>query len=127
MDMRNFIKINGVTIPQPHRGLNVQIATIVDSARNTDGVVVGQVVGKPIQKLNNLNWVYLTAEEWGNILRLLQDFYVTVEFPDPVTGTWLSRRMYPGDRSAEPFIMDERTGLPKSYINCKVNLIDVGD
>lgn len=35
--------------------------------------------------------------------------------------------MYPGDRTATPFHIDENTGLPLDYLNCKVNIIDVGE
>ena len=35
--------------------------------------------------------------------------------------------MYPGDRSAEPYWLDPETGLPSLYVNCKVNIIDVGE
>lgn len=125
--MNPFIKINGNTYPFPHRGLNVQIATIVDSARNANGVVTGQVVGRQQQKLNNLEWVYLTAEQWSSLLQEFDNFYVTVTYPDMVHNTWTTRKMYPGDRSAEPFHLDKDTGLPKDYLYCKVNLIDVGE
>lgn len=40
--MNAFIRINGNSYPQPRRGLNLIVSTIVDSARNTNGVVVGQ-------------------------------------------------------------------------------------
>ena len=44
--MASFIKINGRDYPCPRRGLNLMTATIVDSARNANAVVVGQVVGR---------------------------------------------------------------------------------
>ena len=40
--MQSFITINGTKFPQPRRGLELLSATIVDSARNANGVVVGQ-------------------------------------------------------------------------------------
>ena len=54
--MASFIKINGRDYPCPRRGLEMMVATIVDSARNANAVVVGQVVGREQQKLNNLEW-----------------------------------------------------------------------
>ena len=44
--MQSFITINGTKFPQPRRGLELLSATIVDSARNANGVVVGQKVGR---------------------------------------------------------------------------------
>jgi hypothetical protein len=49
--MQSFITINGTKFPQPRRGLELLSATIVDSARNANGVVVGQKVGRDQQKL----------------------------------------------------------------------------
>ena len=125
--MAAFIKINGHEYPCPRRGLNLMVATIVDSARNANAVVVGQVVGREQQKINNLEWAYLTAEQWSSILKELSNFYVTVSYPDMVNNTWTTRKMYPGDRTAEPFHLDLNTQLPIDYINCKVNLIDCGE
>ena len=125
--MASFIKINGRDYPCPRRGLEMMVATIVDSARNANAVVVGQVVGREQQKLNNLEWAYLTAEQWSAILKEFSNFYVTVSYPDMVNNTWTTRKMYPGDRTAEPFHLDPVTQLPIDYSNCKVNLIDCGE
>ena len=123
-----YIKINGHAYPQPRRGLEVQTATIVDSARNANGVVVGQKVGRDQQKLNALQWAYMDAATWSALLKEFDNgFFVTVTYPDMVNNTWTTRKMYPGDRSAKPFHLNEATGLPLDYIECKVNLIDVGE
>lgn len=125
--MAGFIKINGHAYPTPRRGLSMLVATIVDSARNANGVVVGQVVGREQQKLDGLEWGYLTAAQWSAILKEFKNFYVTVSYPDMVNNTWTTRKMYPGDRTATPYRLDPNTGLPTAYINCKVNLIDCGE
>ena len=75
--MAAFIKINSREYPCPRRGLNLMTATIVDSARNANAVVVGQVVGREQQKLDRLEWAYLTAEQWSSILKEFKNFYVT--------------------------------------------------
>lgn len=129
--MASTIKINGNEYPQPFRGLNgeleFQVATIVDSARNANGVVVGQKVGRDQQKLNSLRWAYLDAATWSAILKEFENFFVTVTYPDMVNNAWTTRKMYPGDRSAKPLHVDPETGLPLDYVDCKVNLIDVGE
>lgn len=125
--MAAFIKINGREYPCPRRGLNLMTATIVDSARNANAVVVGQVVGREQQKIDNLEWAYLTAEQWSSLLQEFRNFYVMVTYPDMVNNTWTTRKMYPGDRTAEPFHLDPETQLPIDYINCKVNFIDCGE
>ena len=113
--MQSFITINGTKFPQPRRGLELLSATIVDSARNQ-------------QKLNNLFWGYLTAEQWSAMLQIFdKNFFVTVTYPDMVNNRWTTRKMYPGDRTATPYHLDPNTGLPADYINCKVNIIDCGE
>lgn len=103
-------------------------ATIVDSGRNANGVVVGQKVGRDQQKLNSLQWAYMDAETWSSLLQEFEDgFFVTVTYPDMVHNTWTTRKMYPGDRTAKPFHLDEDTGLPLDYLDCRVNLIDCGE
>ena len=126
--MQNFITINGIELPMPKRGLNIQVATLVDSARNANGVVVGQKVGRDQQKINGLEWAYLDGETWRSILATFdRSIFVTVTYPNMVTGTWTTRKMYVGDRSATPYKLDKTTGLPSYYVNCKFNLIDCGE
>ena len=124
---RNYITVNGVQLPQPSRGLNQIISTVVNAARNANGVVVGQVIGRNLYKIDNLEWKYLTAEQWADILQEFSSFYVQVRFPDMATGEWRTLKMYPGDRTATPFHIDPDTGLPLDYIDCRVNIIDVGE
>ena len=125
--MSAFIKINDHEYPAPRRGLSLMVATIVDAARNANAVTVGQKIGRDQQKIDNLFWGYLDAETWSAILKEFEDFYVTVSYPDMVNNTWTTRKMYPGDRTAEPYHIDPETHLPLDYINCKVKLIDCGE
>ena len=124
--MKPFIKVNGVAFPMPGRHPTLKVATLVNSARNTAGTVVGQKIGRDQYKIDNLFWPHLKAEEWSRILKAFSNFYVDVQFPDMVNNDWIMLRMYPGDRTAEPWLIDDNTGLPTDYINCKVNIIDVG-
>ena len=78
------------------------------------------------QKLNNCVWPVLPAKVWSEMLQELEKFDLTVSYPDPVTNTWTTRRMYPGDRSAEPYFVGTN-GIPTLYINCTCNLIDRGE
>ena len=125
--MTPFIRINGRPYPQPRRGLELMTATLVDSGRNANGVVIGQVIGRQQQKINNLEWGHLKADVWSSLLQEFNNFFVTVSYPDMITNQWTTRKMYPGDRTATVLWLDDTTGLPKDYINCKVNLIDVGE
>lgn len=90
--------------------------TVVPAAREINGIALSSVV-------TPIGVVYL----WSSILKEFKNFYVTVTYPDMVNNTWTTRKMYPGDRTAEPFHLDPVTQLPIDYINCKVNLIDCGE
>ena len=96
------------------------------SGRDANGAVVGQRVGRDQYKIDGLEWAWLTAEQWENILTAISDFFFYVTFNDPVTNARKTVRMYCGDRSAEPYWVDGN-GKPTHYTNCKVNLIDTGE
>lgn len=120
-----FLAINGSELPPCKRGVSVIVSTVVNSGRNADGVVVGQRIGRDLYKINDLEWAYLTADQWGYILGLMSEFFFNVSFQDPVTSQIKTVQMYCGDRTATPFKVDE-FGQPLSYKDCKVNLIDTG-
>lgn len=124
--MEPYITINGKPFPFPKRGMGVQVATVVNSGRATDGRIIAQRIGRDQQKLNNCVWPVLPAKVWSEMLQELEKFDLTVSYPDPVTNTWTTRRMYPGDRSAEPYFVGTN-GIPTLYINCTCNLIDRGE
>ena len=122
----SYIQINGADLPYPKRGVNVKVTTIVNAGRNANAVVVGQRIGRDQYKIDGLEWSWLTAAEWNRILSLMSSFYFNVTFPDPVSGSPRTVKMYCGDRSAEEYWVDAN-GNPTYYRNCKVNLIDVGE
>lgn len=125
--MEAFIRINGNRYPMPSRGLELKTSTIVDSGRNSNGVLVGQKVGRDLQKIESLEWKYLTANIWSSILKEFdQSFIATVTYPDMVNNRWTTRKMYCGDRAAKPFKLG-KDGLPVSYIECSLNLVDTGE
>lgn len=121
-----FLYINGVALPIPKRGLSYTVTTTVDSSRNANAQVTGSKVGRDQIKLNNLEWAHLDADTWGAVLRQFEKFKCTVKYWDPVKQKWLTRYMYPGDRTFEVWKCNPQTGEPIEYINCKCNLIDMG-
>lgn len=122
----SFLAINGYELPPPKRGVKPIVTTVVDAGRNANGAVVGQKIGRDQYKIDGLEWPWLTAEEWGKILSILDNFFVYVTFTDPVTNGKKTLKMYCGDRTGEPYYVDDE-GNPTHYRNCKVNLIDTGE
>lgn len=121
-----YLAINGYELPPCKRGVRVIVTTVVNSGRDVNGAVVGQRVGRDQYKIDGLEWAWLTAEQWENILTAISDFFFYVTFNDPVSNARKTVRMYCGDRSAEPYWVDG-DGKPTHYTNCKVNLIDTGE
>lgn len=124
--MEPYFYINGKKFPFPKRGLNLQVITVVNSGRAANGRIVAQRIGRDQEKLNQLVWPYLDAETWAEMLQEFEKFDIEVTYPDPVTNDWTTRRMYPGDRSAEIWKLGP-DGKPTHYINCSCNLIDRGE
>lgn len=122
----SYLAINGYELPPPKRGVKPIVTTVVDAGRNANGAVVGQRVGRDQYKIDGLEWSWLTAEQWSRILSILDHFFVYVTFIDPVTTGKKIIKMYPGDRSAEPYWVDGN-GHPTHYRNCKFNLVDTGE
>jgi len=120
-----YLAINGVELPPPKRGVSVLVTTVVNAGRNANGTVIGQKIGRDQYKINNLEWSWLSAAQWSQILNLLNAFYVNVTFNDPVTNKRKTIRMYPGDREGQPYWVDAN-GTPTWYTSCKFNLIDTG-
>ena len=121
-----YLAINGYELPPPKRGVRPTVTTVVDAGRNANGSVVGQRVGRDQYKIDSLEWSWLTADQWAQILSVLSHFFVYVTFTDPVSNSFKTIKMYCGDRTAEPYWVDEN-GKPTHYRNCKVNLIDCGE
>ena len=124
--VKPILIVNQLAFPIPKRGLSYEIATMVNEARNANGVMTGQRIGRDILKLNNLEWPYLPAAAWEDMLEELEKFNLDVVFWDSRTNGYLSLSMYPGNRSADPMWMNKNTGAVTYYVNCKCNLISYG-
>jgi len=121
-----YLAINGYELPPPKRGVSVIVTTVADSGRDAHGEVVRQRVGRDQYKIDGLEWPWLTAAQWERILSILSNFFVYVTFNDPVTNSRKTLKMYPGDRTGQPYWVDGNDH-PTHYRDCKVNLIDVGE
>lgn len=119
-----LVSIGGFDFPEPS-GYNATTATIVDSARNVNGRVVGAVVRSDVAKVE-LSWKYLTVRQWASILSLFADsFYNDVRFFNQTTGTYVTRTMYVSDRNASVFRRDPVTGEILGWVNPSLSLIEV--
>ena len=121
--MSDFLIVNGVHFPSPDMGMEIVHSQNISSGRNANGAVVGQLVGRKLWKLNNLQWSCLDAQTWAAMKAALAPFFVPVTF----TGDDNERHtiyMYPGDTSGQPLQLE---GIfYKNFRTCKFNLIDCG-
>ena len=121
--MAALVSIGGFDFPEPST-YNATTSTIVDSARNVQGRVVGAVVRHDVAKIE-LSWKYLTAYEWAQILSLFtSSFYNEVTFLNQATNSYTTP-MYVGDRSAGIFRRNPQTGAVMGYTGASLSLIEV--
>jgi hypothetical protein len=122
--MAALVSIGGFSFPEPST-YNATTSTIVDSARNVSGFVVGSVVRHDVAKIE-ITWKYLTAQQWATILSLFtHSFYNEVRFLNQVTNSYTTRTMYVSDRTAGMWRRDPNTGAVMGYTNCSLSLVEV--
>ena len=122
--MEALVTIGGYELPEPSTYKAVT-STIVDSARNVNGRVVGSVVRNDVAKIE-LSWRYLTADQWARILSLFTtSFYNDVRFLNQATNSFDIRTMYVSDRDAGMWRRNPTTGAVMGYTNCSLSLVEV--
>lgn len=122
--MEALVSIGGYNLPEPST-YSAVTSTIVDSARNVQGKVVGSVIRSDLAKIE-LTWKYLTGDQWARILSLFTDnFYNDVRFVNQATNSYDVRNMYVSDRDSQIWRRDPSTGKILGYINCHLSLVEV--
>ena len=122
--MKALVTVAGTALPEPST-YNGTTSTLVDSARNVKGYVVGSVVRSDVAKVE-LSWRYLTAQQWANILSLFKkNFYNDVEFYDQTIAGWATRTMYVSDRQSGMWRRNPETGAVMGYADCRLSLVEV--
>lgn len=122
--MTDLVIVNGVALPEPSY-YDANTATLVDSARNVNGRMVGSVVRHDVAKVE-LKWRYLTARQWADILSLFtSNFYCSVTFFNQATADYSTRQMYVGDRRAGMWRRHPETGEVMGWTECSLSLVEV--
>lgn len=128
--MPNFsplVTVADTILPEPST-YEGNTGTIVDSARNTEGRMIGAVIRDDVAKVS-MTWKYLTVEQWSAINRLFRtssggSFINSVTFFDQTEGDYVTRDMYVNDRKASQWIRDAN-GNVQGWQNCSLALIEV--
>lgn len=109
------------------------ISTLVDSARNSKGEVIGQIVREGVRKIE-LVWNYLTIDQFKTIARLFTSksyggvsgsFFNYVRFFDTENGDFVNGvYMYPSDRITDTAHIKLVNGKPVGYENVRLALVE---
>lgn len=122
--MEALVSVGGYEFPEPS-SYSAVTSTIVDSARNVEGKVIGSVVRADVAKIE-LSWKYLTVEEWAHVLSLFNSsFFNEVRFFCQNTGTYEVRTMYVSDRQAAMWRRHPETGAVMGWTGCSLSLVEV--
>lgn len=125
--MRAMVSIGNFDFPEPSK-YSGTTSTVVDSARNTAGYVIGAVIRDDVGKVE-MSWNFITVENWASILKKFSKkhggkFYNNVTFFCHDSGTWETREMYVSDRKASVFLRN-RDGSIKGYTDASLSLVEV--
>lgn len=122
--MAALVTVAGYELPEPSE-YSGNTSTIVDSARNVSGYVIGSVVRHDVAKVE-LKWRYLTAHQWAGILSLFtNNFYNSVTFYNQATADYTTRNMYVSDRKAGMWRRDPLSGAVLGWTECSLSLVEV--
>ncbi len=122
--MTALVMVAGVPLPEPSE-YSANTSTLVDSARNVAGFVIGAVVRNDVAKIE-LKWRYLTAQQWASVLSLFtSSFYNSVTFFNQSTARYETRQMYVGDRKAGMWRRHPETGEVMGFVDCSLSLVEV--
>lgn len=125
--MKALVSIGNFDFPEPSK-YSGTTSTVVDSARNVAGYVIGSVIRDSVGKVE-LSWNFITTENWANILKKFNGayggkFYNDVTFFSQDSGEWETREMYVSDRKADIFLRN-KDGSIKGYQNATLSLVEV--
>lgn len=125
--MRAMVNINGYDVPEPSTYAS-NTATIVDSARNVQGVVIGAVIRHNVAKAT-MTWRWITPEKWAELLARFDptrggSFYNKVTLYLQDRDEWDTRTMYVSDRSANVYTRNA-DGSIKGYTDATFSLVEV--
>lgn len=122
----SYLKFNDQELPSVKKGITVSVNMLTSSARNANGMIVRQKIGRTQYKIENVEWLQLSPEQWESILEIINSGYFDVTFLNPETNLPITIKMHCDEKTATPYYVgaDDK---PAFYRNCKINLIDSGE
>lgn len=105
-----YIAINGTELPKYPAKFVAKIMDLDDgetTTRTADGRLTRDRVA--VKRQLELTFAPLKWEELSAVLQLMQDEFIRVTYPDPITGQQETKKFYAGDRVSP--IAIERNGI----------------
>jgi len=105
-----YIAINGTELPKYPNKFQVRVMDLDDgetTTRTADGSLSRDRIA--VKRQIEMTWPAMRWEELSALLQLMQDEFVNVTYPDPMTGQQETKVFYAGDRTAP--IAFERGGV----------------
>ena len=131
---------NFVDLPTPS-DYKMTSSTLVDSARNANGIVVSEVVREGVRKIE-MTWLFLTQAQFSLIAQCFEspngDFMCYLNYFDTIRGVYVDsyteyadsaqtirRHFYCGDRVSDTAkVKLDSNGKITGYANVKLSLIE---
>ena len=128
MAFRALVSVGGYDFPEPS-AYTGNTSTLVDSARNARGKMIGSVIRDDVSKVE-ISWKYLTVEQWARIQQCFRKsaggkFINLVDFFDQSVGGWVTKEMYVSDRKSGMWRRDPKNGDVLGWTDCSLSLIEV--
>lgn len=128
MAFRALVSVGGYDFPEPS-AYSGNTSTLVDSARNVQGRMVGSVIRDDVAKIE-ISWRYLTVKQWADIQKCFRQssggkFINLVSFFDQSIGGWVTKEMYVNDRKAGMWRRSPENGDILGWTDCSLSLIEV--
>lgn len=125
---RALVTVGGYDFPEPS-AYTANTSTLVDSARNAQGKMIGSVIRDDVGKVE-ISWKYLTVEQWARIQQCFRrssggKFINLVEYFDQSVGGWVTKEMYVSDRKSGMWRRDPKNGDVLGWTECALSLIEV--
>ena len=126
-----------VKLPTPSE-YEGQASTIVDSARNSGGYVVCNIIRSDVASIS-LTWNFLTIDQYKTIAQLFEPLYngsfinrvyfwdsVKGDFNGNLSDIYQCKQMYCGDRKVSvAHIKLDNSGKPIGYTGVQLDLVEV--
>ena len=105
------------------------ISPTVDGGRNENNDFIGSVVGEDKLKIE-LNFAMMSPEEFQTLLNMFDrkrggSFVNTFRIFDPRVNDFVNMKMYVGDRTGRPLMVDRNSFRPTAWVDVSANLIQV--